>query len=358
MNKLGISIFLLTIVLSLIGIFILYESSTYTALLNLNDRFYFIKNQFIYLPIGIVSAFAVSRISEKKLYALALPLLIATMVLLIAVFIPGLGLELKGSKRWIDLGVLVFQPSEFLKISLTLYLAAWLSSKEKNRIFAFLILLGVFCGLVILQPDLGTTFIIAVTAISIFFLSGARLAEMSIVGLLAAAAIFFFVTTASYRLERFSSFRSFSLENPADNTYHLRQIVLALGSGGLTGVGPGNSIQKYAYLPENTTDSIFAIYAEETGFIGSIILLGLFSLHAFLGFTIAVKSKDMFGKLLAAGITIFISVQALINLGSQAILVPLTGVTLPFISYGGSSMVINFIAVGFLVNIANRSKKT
>lgn len=357
MNKAAVAIFLLTILLSLIGLFVLYESSSYTALLNLDDRFYFIKNQAIYLPIGIVLALVISKFPEKKLYTFSLPFLLATFILLIAVFLPGLGLQLKGSHRWIDLGFTVFQPSELLKISMTLYLAAWLSGKEKGRLFAFLILLGVFCGLVMLQPDLGTTFIVAVTAISLFFLSGARIKEMIVIGGILVVGVVFFITTASYRLERFSSFREFSIEKPTDNTYHLRQIILGVGSGGLFGVGPGNSIQKYAYLPENTTDSIFAIYAEETGFVGSLFLISLYGAHSLLGFVIAARSKNMFGRLLASGITIFISAQALINLSSQAIIVPLTGVPLPFISFGGSSMIINFMAVGLLMNVANHSNK-
>lgn len=357
MNKNAVLIFLLTIVLSLIGLFILYESSSYTALLNLGDRFYFIKNQALYLPVGIIFALVVSKIPQKKLYFFSLPLLIGTLVLLIAVFLPGIGLELKGSNRWIDLGFTAFQPSEFLKISLTLYLAAWLSNKEKNRLFAFLILLGVFCGMVMLQPDLGTTFIIAITAISIYFVSGSKIHEMAIIGLILLLAVIFFINMAPYRLERFSSFREFSIDEPSDNTYHLRQIILGIGSGGLLGVGPGNSIQKYAYLPENTTDSIFAIYAEETGFVGSLVLIGLFLFQAILGFLIAITSKDVFGRLLATGITVFITVQALINLSSQAIIVPLTGVPLPFISFGGSAMLINFIAIGLLMNVANNSNK-
>lgn len=357
MNKNAVLIFLLTTILSLIGIFILYESSSYTALLNLGDRFYFIKNQVIYLPIGIGLALIISKIPEKKLYILSLPFLLITFALLVAVFIPGIGLELKGSNRWIDLGFIVFQPSELLKVSLTLYLAAWLSSREKNRLFAFLILMGVFCGMVLLQPDLGTSFIIAITAISIYYLSGARIYEMAIIGALLALGVVFFISVASYRLERFSSFKEFSIDTPTDNTYHLRQIILGIGSGGLFGVGPGNSIQKYAYLPENTTDSIFAIYAEETGFVGSIVLIGLYLFLAILGFLIAIFSKDMFGRLLATGITIFITIQVLINLSSQAIIIPLTGVPLPFISYGGSAMLINFIAIGLLMNVANNSNK-
>lgn len=357
MNKKAVLIFLLTILLSLVGLFVLYASSSYTALLNLGDRFYFIKNQALYLPVGVVFALIVSKIPEKKLYALSLPFLIVTFFLLIAVFLPGIGLELKGSNRWIDLGFFVFQPSELLKISLTLYLAAWLSNKEKNRLFAFLIVLAVFSGLVLIQPDLGTAFIITVAAICVYFISGARIKEIAIIGAILLIGVTIMIGAASYRLERFSSFREFSLENPQDTTYHLRQIVLAVGSGGLFGVGLGNSIQKYVYLPENNTDSIFAIYAEETGFLGSMILISLYFLHAVLGLLIAVSSKDMFGRLLATGITIFISIQALINLSSQAIIVPLTGVPLPFMSYGGSAMLINFIAIGLLMNVANHSNK-
>ena len=301
---------------------------------------------------GVIAALFVSRVRESLLYNLSLPLLLTTLGLLILVFFPGIGLELNGSHRWINLGISIFQPSELLKITLSLYLASWLSIKEKGRLMAFLLLLGVASGLVLLQPDLKTSFIIAATSFIVYYVSGASMREVApvlIVGLL----IIVLVAGASpYRLKRLTAFQNFDVNNLNTTSYHTKQIVIGLGSGGLTGVGFGNSVQKYSYLPEHTTDSIFAVFAEEAGYIGSIILISIYIALCAIGILIAVNAKTQFGKLLASGITVFITIQSLINLASQAIVIPLTGVPLPFISYGGSSMLINFVAIGLLFNIA------
>ncbi len=301
---------------------------------------------------GVIAALFVSRVRESLLYNLSLPLLLTTLGLLILVFFPGIGLELNGSHRWINLGISIFQPSELLKITLSLYLASWLSIKEKGRLMAFLLLLGVASGLVLLQPDLKTSFIIAATSFIVYYISGASIREVApvlIVGLL----IIVLVAGASpYRLKRLTAFQNFDVNNLNTTSYHTKQIVIGLGSGGLTGVGFGNSVQKYSYLPEHTTDSIFAVFAEEAGYIGSIILISIYIALCAIGILIAVNAKTQFGKLLASGITVFITIQSLINLASQAVVIPLTGVPLPFISYGGSSMLINFVAIGLLFNIA------
>ena len=301
---------------------------------------------------GVIAALFVSRVRESLLYNLSLPLLLTTLGLLILVFFPGIGLELNGSHRWINLGISIFQPSELLKITLSLYLASWLSIKEKGRLMAFLLLLGVASGLVLLQPDLKTSFIIAATSFIVYYVSGASMREVApvlIVGLL----IIVLVAGASpYRLKRLTAFQNFDVNNLNTTSYHTKQIVIGLGSGGLTGVGFGNSVQKYSYLPEHTTDSIFAVFAEEAGYIGSIILISIYIALCAIGILIAVNAKTQFGKLLASGITVFITIQSLINLASQAVVIPLTGVPLPFISYGGSSMLINFVAIGLLFNIA------
>jgi len=354
--RLRLLLFLTTIFLALIGIFILYESSTYTALINIGDKYYFVKNQIMWVIIGIVAAFVVSKIQYKKLYPLALPLLLATLALLIAVFIPGIGLRLKGATRWIDAGLFTFQPSELLKISLTLYLAAWLSVKESGRILAFLLLLGICGALVMLQPDMGTAFIVAGGATIVYFLSGVQLREMVFIGLILILGAFFLITIEPYRVARFTSFQNFNKHDLSGTSYHVKQVLIALGSGGLTGVGFGQSIQKYAYLPESTTDSIFAIFAEEAGFLGTLFIISVFILELVLGFLIAARASDLFGRLLAVGITSFISIQALINLASQAVVMPLTGVPLPFISYGGSAMIINFVSIGILMSIASQVK--
>ncbi len=358
MNKLALSLLCVIFILTTLGLFILYESSSYTAQLDLRDKYYFIKNQSVWIFLGVIAALFVSRVKENLLYNLSLPLLLVTLGLLILVFFPGIGLELNGSHRWINLGISVFQPSELLKITLSLYLASWLSIKEKGRLIAFLILLGVASGLVLLQPDLKTSFIIAATSFIVYYISGASMREVApvlIVGLL----IIVLVAGASpYRLKRLTAFQNFDVHNLSTTSYHTKQIVIGLGSGGLTGVGFGNSVQKYSYLPEHTTDSIFAVFAEEAGYIGSVILMSLYVALCAIGILIAVNAKTQFGKLLASGITVFITIQTLINLASQAIVIPLTGVPLPFISYGGSSMLINYIAIGLLFNIALDQRPT
>lgn len=356
MNRLGALLFVVTLLLSVLGLFILYESSSYTALLHLGDRYYFIKNQSIWLFSGIVLSLIAIRVKRSFLYTISLPLLIFSIILLLVVFLPGVGLELKGAHRWINFGFFVFQPSELLKVSLTLYLAAWLSVKEKGRLLAFLILMGVSGGLVLLQPDLSTTFIIVVTSVAVYFVSGASVKEMGMIFLIFAVLIGGLIGAKPYRVARLTSFQNFDHSNISASSYHLNQIVIALGSGGLTGVGFGNSIQKYAYLPENTTDSIFAIFAEEAGFIGSLLLISLYLFQILLGILIAARASTPFGKFLAAGITVFLAVQTLLNIASQAILIPLTGVPLPFISYGGSAMMINYIAIGLLVNVSREEK--
>lgn len=350
--RLGALLFLLTIFLAAVGIFILYESSSYSALLNVGDKYYFVKNQIVWAVLGIIACIVVSQIHYKKFYSLALPILLVTIFFLVAVFLPGIGIKLKGAHRWVTLGFSVFQPSELLKISLSLYLAAWLSIKEKGRLLAFMLLFGLCVFLVVIQPDMGTAFIIATTAIVMYFLSGAHIRDMAILVVLLLLGAFILIKIAPYRLARLTSYQNINSKDLSGTSYHVKQILVALGSGGIGGVGFGKSIQKYAYLPENTTDSIFAIYAEESGFVGSVLLMGLFLLEMILGFGIASRAPDEFGRLLAAGISVFIGVQALINIASQATLIPLTGVPLPFISYGGSSMFINFVSIGIILSIA------
>lgn len=356
MNRLAFSLIIVIFVLTSLGLFILYESSSYTAQLNLHDKYYFIKNQSVWILLGVFGAFLMSRLKENLLYAMSLPLLVITLFLLILVFIPGIGLELNGSNRWINLGFNIFQPSELLKVTLSLYLASWLSVKEKGRLFAFLILLFIASGLVFLQPDLKTSIIILATSFIVYFVSGASAKEVIPMLIIITIGIAIFAGASPYRVKRITAFQNFDVNNLNTTSYHTKQIVIALGSGGVSGVGFGNSIQKYSYLPEHTTDSIFAIFAEEAGFIGSTVLILIYLAFASIGIGIALYAKTVFGKLLATGITVFITIQALINLMSQAILIPLTGVPLPFISYGGSSMLINFLAMGLLLNIALEHK--
>jgi cell division protein FtsW len=354
MTKPGVFLFVTSILLSLLGIFLLYESSTYPALLTLSDKYYFVKNQAMWFLIGIVACIVVSRINYKIYYRMALPLLLGTLLLLVLVFIPGIGLTLKGASRWLNLGFTVIQPSEILKISLTVYLAAWLSTREKGRFLAFLLLLALSVLLVVMEPDMGTGLIIAATATAVYFLSGAPVKDMVLILVILALAVLMLVKLEPYRVARLAAYQNFNPKDLSTTSYHVKQILISLGSGGLTGVGLGKSVQKYGYLPESTTDSIFAIFAEEAGYIGSLLLLLTFAALFLSGFMIAFTSPDVFGKLLACGIITFLAIQAYLNLASQAVIIPLTGVPLPFISYGGSSLIINLISIGILLNIARR----
>jgi cell division protein FtsW len=260
-----------------------------------------------------------------------------------------------GAHRWIDLRVGVLQPAEFVKLSLAIYLAAWFSTKEKGRFGAFLLLIGFVLFLVMAEPDMGTTIIILCEALVLYFLSGGAVWYFFALSPVLAILGFILIKIEPYRAKRLATFLD---PNQGINgaSYHVRQILLALGSGGLTGVGFGNSLQKYAYLPENATDSIFAIIAEEIGFLGSVVLIVVLMAFIWRGMVIALRARDTFGKLLAGGIVAFLGMQMIINLGAQTALLPLTGVPLPFISYGGSALVVDLCSVGILLNIAKQGQ--
>lgn len=353
MKKLDFLLLGLTVALTLFGLLMIYDASSFVSFRDFGNKYHYIKDQAIWMVLGFIGLAFFSRFDYKKLYNLALPLLVVAIGLLLAVFIPGIGVSVLGAHRWINLRIGVLQPAEFVKLTLAIYLAAWFSTKEKGRFAAFLLLIGLVLGLVMLEPDMGTTIIIMSEAFLLYFLSGGNIWYFVGVAPVLGVLGFILVLVEPYRAKRLATFL-----HPNDSlqgaSYQVRQILIALGSGGITGVGLGNSLQKYAYLPENTTDSIFAIIAEEIGFIGSMILIVAFFLFIWRALIIALHAKDVFGKLLAGGIVAFLGMQIIINLGAQTALFPLTGVPLPFISYGGSSLVIDLWSVGILLNIARQ----
>ncbi len=282
---------------------------------------------------------------------LALPILLGTLLLLLVVFIPGVGIKALGARRWINLGFTVLQPAELAKLSLVIYLSAWFSTKEKERFVSFLILLGMIVGLIILEPDLGTTLVIMATAVTMYFFSGAPVKQFVIMIPVLIAGVFGLAVASPYRFARLTTF--FNPENdPLGASYHIRQATIALGSGGLYGVGIGSSRQKYEYLPEANTDSIFAIIGEEIGFIGAVLLIGAFVFLIWRGFRIARRTDDQFGRLLALGITSWIAYQVIMNIAAMVALIPLTGVPMPLLSYGVSSLIVVIAGLGILVNIS------
>lgn len=345
----------IVLILALFGVLMVYDSSVAIAIRDFGDQYYYAKEQLKWLGIGIVAMVILSRIDYHRWYALALPALVGTMGLLMAVFIPGLGVRALGAHRWLNFGVFILQPAELAKLVLVLYLAAWLASREKGRFGAFLLLTGSIFGLVILEPDLGTAVILVTIAVVMYFLSGGEMKHLAFLIPLLIAGVTILAISSPYRFARLTTF--FNPESdPLGASYQIRQVLLALGSGGWTGIGIGKSRQKYEYLPEANTDSIFAIIGEEVGFFGVTLVIAAFAFLVWRVLRIAGRAPDTFGKLLAGGIGAWIGIQSALNIGAMAALIPLTGIPLPLISYGGSSLVIVLAATGIVLNISRRRK--
>ncbi|MBI4066713.1 putative lipid II flippase FtsW [Candidatus Gottesmanbacteria bacterium] len=345
----------IVLLLSLFGILMVYDSSVAIAIRDFSDQYYYAKEQLKWFGIGIVAMLVLSRIDYHRWYALALPALVVTMGLLMAVFIPGLGVRALGAHRWLNFGVFVLQPAELAKLVLVIYLAAWFSGREKGRFGAFLLLTGIIFGLVILEPDLGTGIIIVTTALVMYFLSGAPMKYFTLLVPIVVIGMTLLAISSPYRFRRLTTF--INPENdPLGASYQIRQVILALGSGGFTGIGIGKSRQKYEYLPEANTDSIFAIIGEETGFLGATLVTLAFAFLVWRVFRVAARAPDPFGRLLATGIASWIGAQSVLNIGAMVAVIPLTGIPLPLISYGGSSLVILLAAAGIVLNISHQRK--
>lgn len=344
------SLFLIVIFLSFFGLLMIYETSSVSALYNFGNKFYFAQEQLRFIIFGIILMIFLANFDYHRLFNFSLPFILIEIILLILVFIPGIGVRTLGASRWLNFRFISFQPAELAKISLVIYLSAWFSSKEKRRLLAFFILMTIFGGLIMLQPDMGTAIILSLTSVFLYFIVGSALWQLVLIFIMGFSSLFILIKIAPYRLSRFLSFL-----NPKTDTlgisYHINQILIALGSGGFWGVGLGKSRQKFAYLPEATTDSIFAIIGEEFGFFGCFFLLLIYLYIFYKGYKIAVASRDKFGQLLAMGLTLYLFWQTVINLAGMVSLIPLTGVPLPFISYGGSSLIVAMISIGILLNI-------
>lgn len=350
-------------VFALIGIGLLMIASAGVSYGNIrfNDPYYFFKEQLLGLGVGFVFLFIAERIPYTVWRKFVVPLFLLALVLLILVFIPGFGTSVYGAARWVDLGPFSFQPSEIMKIAIIFYLAAWLSRRGAQTaedfyegFVPFLVVLSLVGFLIIKQPDTGTLGLIFCIALSIFFASGANLRH--IVGLigLALASLFVLIKIAPYRMQRFLVFLN-PEHDPLGAGYQMNQALLAIGTGGWFGVGLGYSRQKFNYLPEPVTDSIYAVLAEETGLVGASIVVLLFLFFLWRGIRVAMGAPDAFGRLLAVGITAWVVCQAFINVAAITGLIPLTGIPLPFISFGGTSLAVLMAAVGVLLNISRHS---
>lgn len=335
--------------LTVFGVIMVGNASVVEAYRDFGDKLYYFKLQLQWVALGIICFWLALNFGYKPLKYFSLPLLVVTLFSLIAVLIPKVGIQALGAKRWLGIGLFRFQPAELAKFVFIVWSAAFLSQKKK--LTPFLIILVTLTGLVMLQPDLGTTVVLVGSGLVIYFVAGGAIWQFILVTLTAFAGGIGLIFTSSYRKQRLMTFLNPTVD-PLGTSYHIRQILIAIGSGGLFGLGLGQSRQKFEYIPAVTTDSIFAVIAEETGFIGGSIIILAYLLLIWRGLKIAKEAPDDFSRLLAAGITAWIGIQALINLSAMVALVPLTGIPLPFISYGGSSLVLTLGAVGILANIS------
>jgi cell division protein FtsW len=348
-KKPDFSLFILVLVLTLFGIVMVYSASVFEAFQIYADKYHFLTAQLLWFGIGLLSLLIMTFIPLNLIKKTAGIFFSLTLVLLVIVLIPGIGNTALGARRWINIGGFGLQPTELAKLSLSIYLSAWLI---KHRSFwSYLIILGLVLGLIMLQPDLGTAIIIIFFSVMIYYVSGANWFYLFAVGIFGSLSGLALILTSTYRKARLLTFLNPTLD-PLGSSYHIRQALITIGSGGLFGLGLGQSRQKYQFLPQVTTDSIFAVIAEELGFIGAGLLIVLFLVLVFKAFKIARSAVDDFSKLLATAIASWLAIQITVNLAAMLALIPLTGVPLPFISYGGSSLIVNLTAVGLLLNIS------
>ena len=360
MHRPDFTFFLVVAMLATFGLLMILSAGQVQSFQLKGNGYFYFTQQLVSLFVGLAAFYVVQRLDYRVWKRLAVPLLGIAVALLVLLFIPGVGFSHGGATRWIDLGIVPLQVSEVAKLALVVYLAAWLSGRRSQLdnlskgllpLAAVLLLLG---GLVMAQPDLGTTSIMAVIAVAMYFTAGAPLRHIGIAfgGLFGAVAVL--IATAPYRLDRLLTFLD-PTKDTQGTGYHVQQALVAIGSGGLFGVGFNNSLQKHFFLPEPMNDSIFAVIAEELGFFASLAVIAAFAFLAQRGLRIASRAPDTFGRLLVTGIVTWVAFQAVVNLSAMLSLVPLTGVPLPFISLGGSSLVVLMIAMGIVMNVSKHT---
>ena len=353
----------LVFVLVLFGLVMLSSAGSELGKIRFNDSYYYLKHQ-VYngLIVGLIGFFLAYKIRYQYYKKLALPLLIGTFVLLGLIF-TSFGVALGGATRWLSFGPITFQPSEILKLTFIIYLAAWLSNEKENRkrsfwqgFLPFLIVVGVMAGLLLKQPSTSMVVILVGAALVVYFASGAKLKYFIGTLLLVAIGIGAITYFTPYRLERITSFLN-KTEDSLGSDYHRNEALIALGSGGVFGVGYGESKTKTNYLPAPVDDSIFAVIGEELGFVGAGSLVALFGMLTFRLFWIARKLRDKFGQLMLIGFASVIAIQSLINIGAISGVFPLTGIPLPFISYGGTSLAIFLTMAGIALNASKYTSR-
>lgn len=349
---------LLLIILALlsIGIVMVFSASP-TMGLKLGDSYLYFKRHLLHILFGLIALVVALKINYKELNRFAIPGAFFGILLLFLLFIPHVGREVGGATRWIDIGLVSFQPSEIMKFFIILLSASILSAdvKKISNILIMILTIGVSSFLILREPDLGTVFVIIAIMFIILFASGLKLKYLFITSLLCIGTIISAILTSPYRLKRLIAFFN-PWKYREDIGFHIIQSLLAVGSGGILGLGLGASKQKFFYLPSQYTDFIYAIICEELGFIGAIGVIILFILFLTRGLRVGRLADDKFGSLLAIGITSWISLQALVNISVVLGLIPTTGIPLPFISFGGTSIVVTLFSMGVLLNISKSER--
>lgn len=355
-------ILILTVfVLAVFGLVMISSASVVSSKSDFGDSYYYLKHQIFYgfIP-GLLGFLILQKIPYTNFKKWALLLFLINLILLILVFVPGLGANYGGAKSWLKIGPISFQPSEIIKLTFILYLASWFSTHQnllkdfKLMFLPFALLIGIMAFLLILQPDIGTLGLIIIPAAIMYFLAGGSLRYILLMIAAGVSGLFILIKLAPYRLQRLLVFLNPQID-PLGIGYQINQALLAVGTGGILGLGLGHSRQKFNYLPEVKGDSIFAVIAEELGLIGGIFLLGLLVWLMFRCFKIARNTPDRFSQLTIYGIISWIMIQSIINIGANLSLLPLTGVPLPFISYGGTALAIEMAAMGIIVSISKYS---
>jgi len=348
----------LVMALLVLGLITVYSASFALGQLEYNDVTYFVVRQAMWAVLGLTALVIMMRTDYHMLRQVSPYLMAAAIVGLLVVLVPGIGVERNGATRWIPLGPLPpAQPSEFAKLALIIYVSAWLTShKREVKSFAmgfvpFVLLVGLVAGLVMLEPDMGTTLIIVLTMITLFFVAGGSLTHVSALVPIGAVMGGFLILAGEYRVDRLFAFTS-AEEDPGGRGFHILQLLIALGSGGIHGLGIGASRQKFFYVPGSHTDGIFAILGEEMGFIGAVLVIALFALLIYRGFRAVTNARDDFGALLTVGVISWIAYQTLINIGGITRSIPLTGVPLPFLSYGGSALAALLAGIGIVLSVS------
>lgn len=351
----------ITLMLLAVGMIMVYSASAAWATYKFEDSFFFAKRQLLFAGLGVIAMFFIMNIDYWTWRTWSKVVLIICFVLLVLVLIPGVGLVRGGARSWIGVGAFSIQPSEFMKIAMIAFLAKYLSENQKKitslrkGLIPSLSLVFFAFGMIMLQPDLGTGTVMVGTCMVMIFVAGGRILHFVGLGMLGVAGFVALIASAPYRIKRITSFLD-PWQDPLGSGFQIIQSLYAIGPGGLLGLGLGKSRQKFFYLPEPQTDFIFAILAEELGFIGGSLVILLFALLLWRGVRIALGAPDLFGSFLAIGIISMIAIQVFINIGVVIGLMPVTGITLPFLSYGGSSLTLMLMAVGVLLNISRYAR--